>query len=293
MSDLMLAGKITDLNELRFPVLASPKLDGIRATVDLRGQVISRNGKLIRNKHVQHLFGFSAITGFDGELIVGDPTSPTCFRDTTSGVMSDDGKPNVTFHVFDKWSTGREYGFHDRLQKIKAFLGSGDDPGITSIKVVPHLTIKTVEELTRYEEVCLAKGYEGVMVRDPNGPYKRGRSTVKEGWLLKLKRFEDSEAIIMDFIELNHNHNEKDESGKRTNHKAGKVGGGILGSFVVKDVNTGVAFEVGTGFTREQRQEFWQNRADLEGLTITYKFFPSGSKDRPRFPVFKGFRGDI
>ena len=293
MISLMLAGKAINLEALRFPLLASPKLDGVRATVNHLGQVLSRNNKLIPNKHVQQLFGFSALEGFDGELIVGDPTHPAAYRNTTSGVMSQDGQPDVTFWVFDKWPTERAYGFHDRLQKIRAFLDSGDDPGVTSVRVVQHLTIKTLDELLRFEEVCLVKGYEGVMLRDPDGPYKHGRSTEREGWLLKLKRFEDSEAVIMDTVELNHNHNEKDASGKRTTHKAGKVAGGVLGALFVRDVKTGVAFEIGTGFTREQRQEFWRDRDQLEGRTVTYKFFPTGSKTKPRFPVFKGFRSDL
>lgn len=294
MIDLMLAGKATNLEQLRFPLLASPKLDGIRATVDNAGTLLSRNGKPIRNQHVQKLFGWPALAGLDGELIVGDPTSPSCFRDTSSGVMSEDGTPDVTYYVFDCWAHDAILPFSERLRKAKEIRDIGVNPNRPSrITVVPHITIKTLEELLRYEEVCLTKGYEGVMLRDPNGPYKHGRSTEKEGWLLKLKRFEESEAIILDSVELRHNHNEKGADGKRTSHAAGKVLGGVLGALVVRDLKTKAEFEIGTGFTREQRVELWQLRNRLKGRMITYKFFPTGSKDRPRFPVFKGFREDL
>ncbi len=290
MIDLMLAGKATNLEQLRFPLLASPKLDGIRATVDNAGTLLSRNGKPIRNQHVQKLFGRPGLAGLDGELIVGDPTSPSCYRDTSSGVMSEDGKPDVTYHVFDCWAHDTTLPFNERLREAREMITDRD---FANIKVVPHLTIKTLEELLRYEEVCLTKGYEGVMLRDPIGPYKHGRSTEKEGWLLKLKRFEESEAIILDSVELRHNHNEKGADGKRTSHAAGKVLGGVLGALVARDLKTKAEFEIGTGFTREQRVEFWQLRNRLKGRLITYKFFPTGSKDRPRFPVFKGFREDL
>jgi DNA ligase-1 len=306
----MLAGTLDNLGTLRFPVLASPKLDGIRAIVDLNGNLMSRNGKLIQNEHVRRLFSLKALAGLDGELICGDPTGPTVwnsveipegttqiadsvFRRTSSAVMSRDGEPNVVFHVFDR-QNGVRYAFADRLREIKEVLHEVSYP-VGYVKLVPHLTIKTEEELLRYEEVCLSKGFEGVMVRDPAGPYKHGRSTVKEGWLLKLKRFQDSEAIVIGAFELNHNFNEKDASGKRTSHAAGKVAAGILGGFVARDVKSGVEFEIGTGFTREQRQDWFLNAISgkLNGKVLTYKFFPSGSKNKPRFPVFRGWRDDL
>lgn len=292
MVDLMLAGKITNLEALRFPLLASPKLDGIRATV-LNEDVISRNNKLIRNRFVQQTFGLNIFEGFDGELIVGDPTSPSCFRDTSSGVMSEDGQPDVTFYLFDHCGEiYKDHPFKKRLNDLKSLITDCKHP---RVKVVPHLTIKTLDELLRYEEVCLGKGYEGVMLRDPEGPYKHGRSTEKEGWLLKLKRFADSEAIILDSIELRHNLNEKGADGKRTSHAAGKVAGGVLGAWLVRDVKTKAEFEVGTGFTAAQRVEFWRMRNRLKGRMITYKHLLTGGKGNiPRPPcVFKWFREDI
>lgn len=272
---------------LRFPLLASPKLDGMRGTIDTDGSVISDNDKLVPNQFTQGLFS-PWQSGLDGELIVGDPTVDGACRRTVSAMMRKQGEPDVTFYVFDVQTT-RDYTFKDRLDKAKALVTDSRNP---RIKVVQHFTIQNESELLRYEEVCLSKGYEGVMIRDPKGPYKHGRSTLKEGWLLKLKRFEDSEAIILGGVELKHNHNDRDEKGKRTSHAAGKVAGGVLGALNVRDLKTGVEFEIGSGFTREQRQQFWPDICNgrLVGKVITYKFFPIGVKDKPRHPVFKCFR---
>lgn len=68
--------------------------------------------------------------------------------------------------------------------------------------------IGSAAELAAYKEKCLSEGYEGVMVRDPAGPYKCGRSTVREGWLLKIKRFEDGEAEVLETYEGMSNYNE-------------------------------------------------------------------------------------
>src|SRR5882724_6813110 len=93
----MLAGTIEsdhDLEKLHYPLLISPKLDGIRATVQ-NGILLSRNLKPIRNEFVQRHFSRHPFEGLDGELICGDPTDKECFRKTTSAVMSFDGVPET------------------------------------------------------------------------------------------------------------------------------------------------------------------------------------------------------
>ena len=68
----MLAAK-TDGKGLSYPLLASPKLDEVRALI-INGVVMSRSFKPIPNAHVQELFGRPEYNGLDGELIVGSPT---------------------------------------------------------------------------------------------------------------------------------------------------------------------------------------------------------------------------
>lgn len=81
MSFKPMLGKDADFNKLRFPLLASPKLDGVRAII-INGVVMSRSLKPIPNKHIQTLFADCEY--LDGELIVGDPTSKTVYKDTVS-----------------------------------------------------------------------------------------------------------------------------------------------------------------------------------------------------------------
>lgn len=159
---------------------------------------------------------------------------------------------------------------------------------------VDHHEVHDEARLLHLEEHYVSLGYEGVMLRHPDGLYKHGRSTAKEGWLLKLKRFEDGEARVVGFTELMHNANEAklNELGhlERSSHKAGKVGKQTLGALTVKDLKTGVEFEIGTGFTASQRQELWNVGDNLLGRVVKYKSQPTGVKDKPRFPVFLGFR---
>ncbi len=269
-----------DLDKLRFPLLASAKLDGVRAVVR-DGVVFSRSNKPIPNAHVQKLFG--KYTHFDGELIVGDPTSKTCYRDTVSGVMSVDGEPDVKLYVFDHvGEPSHLYNFRaERLTESKHVI------------VHEQVMCLTLEDILKYEEECLGEGYEGLILRDPNAPYKQGRSTVKEGYLLKLKRFVDDEATVIGFEERMHNGNVAtvNELGRtaRSSHKENKSGRGDLGALLLRH-SSGIEFSCGTGFTDGERGEIWANRDRYLGQIAKYKHFPVGAKDLPRHPVFLGWR---
>lgn len=289
----MLAGKAPDdLADLTYPVLCSPKLDGIRALV-VNGVVMSRSGKPIPNKAVQKRFGRPEYEGFDGELIYGPcgPAHKDAFRITTSVVMAPN-KPEgqyVDFWVFDVVS---EEPFDARMRQLTQMFAGEAGPGLRHVANHNCSGPKTVESL---EESYTDAGFEGLMIRSVDGPYKHGRSTTKEGYLLKLKRFEDAEARIVGMVEEMENTNvaTKDAFGRteRSSHKAGMVGKGRLGAFSVVGINgpfAGITFEIGSGYSAEERVGLWA--LGPTDRIVKYRFFPLGSKDKPRFPTFLGFR---
>lgn len=288
---VMLAVAVKDLSTLRYPLLASIKIDGIRA-VNVNGKLLSRSMKEIPNKHVQALFARPEFHGLDGELIVGNPWDKNLMQQTTSGVMSVEGEPQVMWYIFDKWDV---LGlFSTRAYVAKQIVKDLTNLGHGSVVWLPQKRIDNLNELNQFEEQSVNLGYEGIMLRDPNGPYKQNRSTLKEGYLLKVKRFEDSEAIVLDVKEQMHNDNEAttDERGftKRSSHQENKSAAGTLGALSVRDIHTGVEFSIGTGWTKEQRENLWQGRKYLTGKIVKYKYFPIGVVDSPRFPTFVGWR---
>jgi DNA ligase 1 len=289
----MLASHCKDTSKLKFPVLASKKLDGVRATVQ-GGMLLSRSLKQIPNVHVQAMFK-GLPEGLDGELIFGDPCSPTAYRDTVSIVMSDD-KPaeGIKLHVFDLYHT--QLPFAMRIQNARM-------PSLTHKDVVhvEHVIVRNLEDLDTFEANALAEGNEGVMIRSLNGPYKQGRSSEREAYLLKLKRFEDCEAVVTGTYELMHNDNEAftNELGRtaRSTAKAGKVGLDSLGGFTVRGLGEpydGVEFDVanGTGMTQAIRKQWWGERESFVGRIMKVKYFPTGGKDRPRHPLWLGWRDE-
>lgn len=277
-------GVNVDLNKLQFPIYASTKLDGVRAIVD-NGVVYSRTGKPIPNKEVQKRF--SSYHGLDGELIVGSPTNKNVYKNTVSGVMTKESIPNVIYHIFDIWNNKDNY--YSRYKELFKY------NNIPYINIVNQHLITNMKELEKYELKVLNLGYEGVMIRKPDTLYKNGRSTVKSGELLKLKRFNDSEGIIKCCLPLMHNNNEAiiDELGytSRSTCKNNMIAEEMLGSFIIEDLNNpNIIFNIGSGFTKQERIDYWNNKNNLIGKIIVYKYFTIGMQNLPRFPIFKGFR---
>lgn len=271
---------------LQYPLLASPKLDGIRALV-IDGILVSRNLKPIRNAYVSTQFSLRNLEGLDGELVDGLHDA-TVFRRTTSAVSRALGRPtDVKFWVFDIYMPNATF------EQRQAYLTDHAWP--PGVCLVPQVWVHTEHELLLLEEKWLHQGFEGVMLRSAGGPYKEGRSTANEGYLLKLKRFADAEAEIIDKEERLHNGNTATTNAlghtERSSHKANLVGRGDLGALVVRGINgpyAGVEFTVGSGFDDAERASLWA--LDVCGRTIKYRYFPTGSKDKPRFPTFLGFR---
>ena len=278
----MLAGTVKDMKTIQYPVLCTPKLDGIRC-LKIKGKAVSRNFKPIPNKYICSWIEKYLPDGVDGELIVEGQT----FQATTSAVMRESGEPKVVYHIFDYVKYETKVWYSARVMDLNAILYPG---GLVEL-ILPK-EIRTEQELLEFETKCLADGYEGVMLRTPDGPYKEGRSTVREGYLLKLKRFIDSEATVVGFEERLHNENvaTKNAFGRteRSSHKANMTPTGMLGAFVVKEGK--MKFKIGSGFTDEQRVEIWNNREKYLGQLVKYKSQKQGSKNVPRFPIFLGIR---
>ena len=73
----MLAGKAPDTSEIRFPIMVSAKLDGVRCIV-INGVAMSRSLKPIPNKYVQSVLSHG-FNNLDGELIIGETTDNIAF----------------------------------------------------------------------------------------------------------------------------------------------------------------------------------------------------------------------
>jgi len=167
---------------------------------------------------------------------------------------------------------------------------------VPRVSLVEHEWLEDMTVVSRYLAERELEGYEGAMLRNPNGFYKQGRATMKPAIygqeLVKVKSFVDAEATIVAVHELLRNTNEqtRDERGlaKRSNKAEGMTPAGTLGS--IECESNSIRFGVGSGYSQELRDSLWKQRKSLIGKKLKYKYFDGGSKERPRFPVFVGIR---
>lgn len=289
----MLAGKYdAKLIERQLPVIAQPKLDGIRLLIR-DGIAWTRSLKPLRSTWVQSWVAHhkKQLEGLDLEIVTGDPLAPDAYRRTSSAVMSYDNADalNSKFYVFDIWNSPDPY-----LTRL-ADLTDMELP--TFCEILESVSISDMEGLLRYEASLLEQGHEGVILRDPDGYYKFGRSTPKEGKLIKMKQFLDTEAVIIQTHELMHNANEAtiNELGatSRSGHQENLIPMDTLGAIEVMGIwpdGSTYYVRIGTGFDDETRLRLWRDRDNLIGKIVKFKYFPTGVKEAPRFPVFLGLR---
>ena len=295
----MLAAK-ADYEKLIFPMICQPKYDGIRCCMDLGGKALSRTLKAIPNLHVQKRLKQldellpGGTLGLDGEIVSYTNGRMDLLHVVQSKVMAVHTEFDFRYHVFDDYvAKNLPYTSRHRflMQKLASVMGEMYD----FVELVQNREVNDLVGLQMLEEDLVTFGWEGMIGRKPTGFYKYGRATANEGLLLKFKRFEDDEAVVIGFEELEHNENEAtiDARGltKRSSHMENKVAGATLGALILRWND--VEFKVGTGFDAEQRQEIWNDQAGTLGRTVTFKYKGTGPNGKPLIAAFRSFRDDM
>ena len=271
---------------VKYPKYCTPKVDGIRCVTFAGGDPRCYSLKSVPNLHIQKVLKEYGVEGLDGELVMKDAKT---FGEGTGPIMKADGEPDFIFYIFDKYNEPGTY-----LDRVAA-LDKLPKPMPPCIKLLKPVTVTDAEGFMKYWSKCADEGFEGVIARG-NLYYKHGRSGTTEQEMGKYKNFEDAEAEIIGYEEMNTNNNPKTTNlhgrSERGSSKAGKVPNGYLGKWLCRDLKTGIEFGCGTfeGVKMAKRKEFWDNRQIYLGYVIKYKYQPSGKKEKPRFPVMLGFR---
>jgi len=281
------------MQKLKYPVLVSTKKDGIRALrlkhngVD---SLLSRTLKPIPNHSIRER-SLVMPSGFDMEL-----WNPSLSYDEVQSIVMSAEHPDsdlIEFHVLD-WIL--DVGYYDRQTLLDDwFVDYGDE--MTDVLMKPAILALNADNLFTYFTQSENEGQEGICFRTPDSPYKQGRSTLKEQYLIKLCRNLRSEVTIVGFMEQMENGNAEDRNTvgmmDRSSHQVNMFPKDTLGAFVVVD-NKNRHFNVGTGvgLTDKLRKHIWMNAKQFLGKQITIKYKPHGEKDLPRSPIFVGFRED-
>ena len=281
----------------------SEKLDGIRCLF-FGGVAYSRTLKPLPNKKLQVLAKAYAqvLEGCDGEVIAGgDRYAVGVLQRSNSFCMKADNDDEFCVYLFDRYMP-------DTPWIIRFINVRNKVVDIPNVKVLEHYFVREKDsypiedmpwvDLDMFEQEVLAKGGEGIMVRDAHGKYKFGRSATHEPELQKVKRFQDIECRVIGYSQLEKNQNEaiENELGllKRSTSKDGKILVDALGSITCK-LPSDIEFNVGSGFTMQQRIDIWKNMREesVIGKLAKVKYFNMSVYGVPLLPTFIAFRSEI
>lgn len=286
----------------------SIKLDGVRCLF-FGGVAYSRTMKPLPNLQLQQLAKQhqDVLEGCDGEVIAGDIFDKGCLQRSVSFCMNADKEDDFVVYLFDKYHPtkpwlhryldllDKEQQLPARIKVLEHFYVRPSVPQIELFSLEFSNKLSWVN-LELFEQDVLSNGGEGVVVRDAEGKYKLGRSGTKKPELQKLKRMQDAEFEVVGYTQFEHNQNEAytDEVGntKRSTSKDGKVLVEQLGSLICK-LTDGRTFNVGSGFTLEQRNALWASKEILVGKIAKVQFFRYSPDGVPLLPVFLDFRHEL
>jgi DNA ligase-1 len=271
--------KVKGINLLDGTWYASRKLDGVRCIIIIRGgkiSILSRNGKafntLEKIRREVEALGLNDCV-LDGEICIMREDGSDDFQ----GIIKEIQRKNHTiqnprFWVFDiltlsEFDSG--VGKVPLAERLSRLSFTSDH-----ILTLPQYLILSDNFFTQLKEVAKSEGWEGLMVRKNTG-YEGSRTKN----LLKLKEFYDAEYIVKEVIM------EK----QRVIVEGREVEEEVLSAVIIE--HKGDPVRVGSGFSMDERREYYANPEKILGATITVQYFEhtvdQNGKNSLRFPVFK------
>ena len=285
---VMLVSPNKEIGRIQFPCFAQTKMDGMRGVIvkrDGRVVVFSRNGNTMTklDKHFEAMLSSVDNIVIDGELTVVDSDGKLLDRKTGNGILnktvvetvSDEEVTRVRFTAwdlidvcdFDK-GVDRRTGV-ERLARLRAI------PANPLFEVVQTFEIANLEEAQELFKEQLAKGEEGIILKNNDHPWEDKRSKQ----CVKMKEVIEMDLKITGFAE---------GTGKAS---------GMTGAIQVENKDGSIKTNVGTGLDDATRKDIWARQEELIGTIITVKcngvISRKGADSKSLFlPVFVELRLD-
>jgi len=262
--------------QLQYPMLVSPKIDGIRGVVK-NNCLMSRSFKPLANQQIQERF--TSVNHVDGELTYGEPTGHDVLNRASSAVRAKAVTGDFRYYLFD-YTEDLRMPYHERLEAL-AYLAPPE------AIILKHEYVENLAQLLEVETAYLDAGYEGAMLRNPVAEYKCGRATMRDAIIWKLKRFQDEEFELAEVLPALRNENTltTDALGyaERSTHKENLVETDIAGTYIFKDI-FGALFPVSPGMLDHGTRRQHLLRPPI-GAFFTVRSFgrtPAGALRHPR-----------
>lgn len=254
------------------PCHVQPKLNGVRCISSLgRGEasMMSRGGKpILKFAHLrQEITSLLQSAGVKGLYLDGEIYKPGMSLQKISGATrkeKDDVRHELDsvmeYHLYDCFIPARtDWPFADRssfLQKIVS------DSKLSHIKFVKTVHVKSEEQALGQYEKWVAQGFEGIMFRNSDAPYKIGGRSMD---LQKHKPFVDSEFVIVGAHE-----------------GSGNDAGTVVWECITPRKQV---FSVKPEGDRASRRKLWKEWKKHVGKKLTVKYQELSDDGVPIFPV--------
>ena len=262
----------------------SRKLDGVRCICRKEMNTVtfySRSGKefLTLDNLANEISKIGGDFILDGEICMVDKDGNEDFQGIMKQIRKKDHQiDNPKFFVFD-YLTLEQFDNKTGTTPLtfRLELGKNSLPeNINSdmLEFLPQEQLTTEEQFTEMAKDAEEAGFEGIMVRKNVG-YEGKRSHN----LLKVKKFHDAEYTVLDAINGNIRWT---ENGKQVEREC-------LSSIIIE--HKGCRVSVGSGFSKEQREMYYESPQDIIGKTVTIQYFEESKNQTGgyslRFPVLK------
>ncbi len=298
------------LDQVQFPCIEQPKIDGVRA-INLSGTLTGRSLDPFKGFGITEFFSLSQFIGFDGEMTLGD--KPNCGErlcSLTTGAMGRfkdvTEMPDLHWWTFDYLTEETiRLAYEDRYQLLWTRLKNISHP---RLHLVPFSLCANAAQLNDAIARNAAAGYEGTIIRNPHAPYKAGRATLKGQELWRVKPWADFEILVTGITEgrMNLNEAKKNTLGRteRSSAKDGQVPNGQVGSIqgtMLADFHDpatgkllfskGLLVTAGSGeMSVAEATDYFANPHKIIGHAAKVKTMTHGVKDLPRFPTYVSHR---
>ena len=282
--EIMLGERLNEDVDFDRNYILTKKLDGVNLTCFKRGESITfftRQGKQVD--------GLTDLTEqykelpdgvYFGEALYSNEDEAKdrkeLYRLSTGELNSKRENKKISHWIFD-YQTLEEWDSENFVTPYSNTIHTLENIFLKSklknIKMVPFIYQGTGKEIA-FELLKKAKkdGWEGLVLRYSSSVYQKKRSSD----FVKLKPFVEVDLRITGFKEFKHPNQ--------------------LGSFICEDDEHTIKCSVGSGFSKEQRYDFWKRKNEFLGKIVEVQTMEitenkSGQKSL-RFPVFIRFRDD-
>lgn len=191
----MLAEKFKDVaKKLVFPMFVQPKLNGVRcislwSITHNKVLLCSRGGQYYDIPHISNALGELCRNGwvFDGEIYSHGVPLQKISGDARRGSFIEK-QSYLEYHVYDLAMPKMTQAA--RLETLHNL----DDRFVFPVKSVKTLRVASKEEAKKAHDTFVVEGYEGAILRNPEGEYQFG---FRDAVLVKMKEFIDEEFEII------------------------------------------------------------------------------------------------